>query len=180
MEPLKILIDNWPVTNLVTVYTPIFIAAVAVVVSLYSAHISRKSFLLSSRPYIWAANYGVIDQANRTITPVPSRLMYRVNNSPAKVLESKVSVLLGRKELFSHDQNDYVCFPDEGGEWTFSIGQDEFERIMNEFKSSNETLYRKVKFKYSDLGKLGKFEYELNQEFVTVENQWKDISSNAI
>jgi hypothetical protein len=71
MEPLKIFIDNWPVGNIIAIYAPIFIAAIAVFVALYSAHLSRKFFKLESRPYLWASNYGVIDHENRAITPVP-------------------------------------------------------------------------------------------------------------
>ncbi|MCL1127757.1 hypothetical protein [Shewanella surugensis] len=129
MEPFKIFIENWPSSDLVALYTPICIAAVAVIVSWYSAHLSRRSFNLSSRPYVWASNYGVIDQTNRTITPIPWRLGYRVKNSPAQVIENIVSIKLGSVEIFSHKGENFVRFPDESSEWTFTIGEDSVDPI---------------------------------------------------
>lgn len=179
MEPLKIIIDNWPSTSWMTTYSPILIAGVAVLVSLYSAHLSRKSYRLSSRPYVWASSYGVIDQAKKTIIPVPYRLAYRVTNTPTKVIENTVTILLGDKEVFSHSDNNFVRFPDGSSEWSFSIGESEYTEIQNQYKSSGESLSRKVKVRYSSLSGGKEYSYTLTQEYIDIDGQWKDISSQA-
>ena len=98
MEPIKIFIENWPAQDFLAQCIPIVIAAVAVVVSLYSAYLSRKAFNHSSRPYVWASSYGVVDQQRQCINPVPQRLAYRVKNSPAKIKLNRVSVSLGAEK----------------------------------------------------------------------------------
>jgi hypothetical protein len=179
MEPLKIIIDNWPSTSWMTTYSPILIAGVALLVSLYSAHLSRKSYRLSSRPYVWASSYGVIDQAKNTIIPVAQRLGYCVTNAPTKIIQNTVKVLLGDREVFSHSDNDFVRFPDGSSEWSFSIGESEFTKILSEYKSSGESLSRKVNVSYSSLDGGKEYSYTLIQEYIETDSQWKDISSQA-
>lgn len=179
MEPLKIIIDNLPPTSWMTTHSPILIAGVAVLVSLYSAHLSRKSFRLSSRPYVWASSYGVIDQVKKTIIPVPQRLGYRVTNTPTKIIQNTVTILLGDKEAFSHSENDFVRFPDGSSEWSFSIGESEYTKILKDYKSSGEYLSRKVEVRYSSLDSGKEYSYTLVQKYIEEDTQWKDISSQA-
>ena len=179
MESIKILIENWPEPSILAQYTPVFIAGVALIVSLYSAYLSRRSFNLSSRPYVWASSYGVIDQSKNCIIPVPQQLAYRIKNTPAKVKESNVIIYLGSEEIFAHEETDYVKFPDESSEWFFSIGEKEFTEIMKKYKSSSDKLFRNVLVKYVSLSGGKVFEYSLKQEFIEVENNWKDTESQA-
>ncbi|MBI3777182.1 MAG: hypothetical protein HY273_16845 [Gammaproteobacteria bacterium] len=179
MEPIKIFIENWPAQDFLAQYIPIVIAAVAVVVSLYSAYLSRKAFNHSSRPYVWASSYGVVDQERRRIIPVPQRLAYRVKNSPAKIKLSSVSVSLGAEEIFNHTEENFVRFPDDSSEWSFSIGEDEFNELLQKHRSSNTQLLRKVFVKYMSLDGGTTYEYHLKQGFISADNQWKDIESRA-
>ena len=57
MDATKIVIENWPKTNHLLVYIPLLIALFALAVSLYSAYLTRKSFIMSHRPYVWASSY---------------------------------------------------------------------------------------------------------------------------
>lgn len=179
MESIKIFIENWPESSILAQYTPIFIAGVALIVSLYSAYLSRRSFNLSSRPYVWASSYGVIDQEQKSITPVPQRLAYRVKNTPAKVKESNVTVYLGSEEIFTHREANFVRFPDDSSEWSFSIGENQFNEIMQKNELSSASLVRKVLVKYESLSGGKEYEYSLKQKFVLAENQWKDTESLA-
>ena len=179
MTPIKILIENWPEQDFLAQYIPIVIAAVALLVSWYSAYLSRKAFNHSSRPYVWASSYGVVDQERKCITPVPHRLAYRVKNSPTKIKLSCVSVTLGAEEIFKHMEENFVRFPDDSSEWSFSIGQNEFSEIMQKHRSSNAQLIRKVFVKYMSLDGGTTYEYQLKQEFVSADNQWRDIESRA-
>lgn len=179
MEPLKIIIDNWPLTNWTTAYSPILIAGVAVLVSLYSAHLSRKSYQLASRPYVWAISYGVVDQDKKEIIPVPHRLAYRVINAPTQIIESTVTILLGSQEVLSYSDNNFVRFPDGNSEWTFSIGESEYTQIQNEYNHSEELLLRKVKVRYCSLDGGKEYSYTLTQKYIDKDDQWKDVSSQA-
>jgi hypothetical protein len=179
MMPIKIFVANWPEQNFVAQYIPILIAAVAVLVALYSAYLSRKAFNHSSRPYVWAASYGVVDQERRCVEPVPWRLAYRVKNSPAKIKLSCVCITLGAEEVFKHTEENFVRFPDDSSEWSFSVAQNEFNEIMQKHRSSNARLIRKVFVKYMSLGGATTYEYDLRQEFVSADNQWRDTESRA-
>ncbi len=151
----------------------------AFVVSVYSAYLSRKAFYHSSRPYVWAISYGVIDQERKCIIPVPHRLAYRVKNNPTRIKLSRVSVTLGAEEIFRHEDRNFVRFPDDSSEWSFSIGQNEFDEIMKKHGSSNAQLFRNVFLKYMPLDGGTTYEYQLKQEFVPADNQWRDIESRS-
>ena len=179
METFKIIIDNLPETSWMETYIPILIAIIAVVISLYSAYLSRKSFSLSTRPYVWASSYGVIDQNNKSIIPVPASLGYRVINSPTQVLKNEVIISLGDKEIFSHKECNFVRFPDGTSEWSFSIGKDDYDSIIEQYECSEESLVRTVDIIYKSLNGAEKYCYSLKQEFIMKDNQWIDTLSQA-
>jgi hypothetical protein len=179
MMPIKIFIENWPEQDFLAQYTPIVIAAVALIVSWYSAYLSRKAFNHSARPFVWASSYGVVDHERKCVTPVPHRLAYRVKNSPTKIKLSCVSVNLGTEEIFKHTEENFVRFPDDSSEWSFSIAQNEFNEILQKYGSSSAQLIRCVFLKYTSLDDGATYEYQLKQEFVSADNQWRDIESRA-
>jgi hypothetical protein len=176
--PIKVFIDNWPGQDLVVLYAPILIAALALLGTLYSAYLSRKAFRLSSRPYIWAASYGHIDQQGALI-PLPNMLAFRIKNSPAKVEQSSIAIILGSEEVFSFSEVSYVRFPDDSSDWSFTIGNSEWDAILQKYRSSNEKLIRNVSVEYGTLGERSRYEYHLIQEFISADNQWKDVNSEA-
>ena len=179
MDVTKVVIENWPKTNYLLEYLPILIAVVAVAISLYSAHLTRKSFIASHRPYVWASNYGVIDHDKKTIIPIPHRVGYRVKNSPAKIISTEVAIRLSNEILLSHKDENIVRFPDESSEWSFSIGDKDFENIINRANEDKSKLIRHISIKYSSLGGGKIYHYELQQTFAPNENQWKDKSEKA-
>jgi hypothetical protein len=179
MDTIKVIIENWPKTNHLLEYLPILIAVVAVIISLYSAHLTRKSFIASHRPYVWASNYGVIDQDKKTIIPIPHRVGYRIKNSPAKIILTEVEISLNNETLFNYKDENIVRFPDESSEWSFSIGEKDFKNIMNRSNEDKSKLTRHISLKYSSLGGGKIYHYELQQTFEPIENQWKDKSEKA-
>jgi hypothetical protein len=128
---------------------------------------------------VWAINYGVVDQELKCIIPVPHTLAYRVKNSPAKIKLSCVSVNLGTEEIFKHMEENFVRFPDDSSEWSFSIGQNEFSEILHKYGSSSAQLIRNVFVKYTSFDGGATYEYHLKQAFVSADNQWRDIESRA-
>ena len=169
MDPIKSFIDNWPVV----------IATLALAVSLYSAYLSRKVFIHSSRPYVWASSYGFFDKEYNRLIPMPHLLAYRVKNSPAKIEFNCVKLTLGDQEILKHTETNFVRFPDDFSEWSFSIGEDEFKAILEKQKSSNSQLLRNVFVKYASLNGGKKYEHHLKQEFIATDNQWKDSESRS-
>ncbi len=174
MDVTKVIIENWPKKNHILEYLPIIIAVTAVVISLYSAYLTRRSFIASHRPYVWASNYGVIDHDKKTIIPIPHRVGYRVKNSPAKIISTEVTIRLNNKILLSHKDENIVRFPDESSEWNFSIGKADFKKIMNRSNEDKTKLIRYISVKYSSLNGGKSYHYELQQTFDPMENQWKD------
>ncbi|GAJ20303.1 unnamed protein product, partial [marine sediment metagenome] len=57
MDITKVVIENWPKTNYLSTYILIIIAMIALGISIYSIYITRKIFVESHRPYVWASNY---------------------------------------------------------------------------------------------------------------------------
>ena len=172
-------LSNWPEQSFLTQYVPIAIATIALGVSLYSANLTRKVFIHSSRPYVWASNYGVVDQQNHCIIAMPQTLAYRVKNWPTKIIFSGISITLGAEEIFSNQQENFVRFPDDSSEWSFSIGENEFNEILEKYSSSNAKLFRKVFVKYTSLNGGTSYQFNLKQEFIEADKQWRDIESQA-
>jgi len=143
MDTLKVIIENWPKKDLLE-YIPIIIAVIALTVSLYSVYLTRKAFIASHRPYVWASNYGVIDPDRKTIIPIPHRVAYRVKNSPAKIVRTEVKISLSAEPLLVHTDQNIVRFPDERSEWSFSIGEEDFTRIMNRSNDDKAKLSRVI------------------------------------
>lgn len=179
MDTTKVIIENWPKTNPLLGYIPIIIAIIALGVSLYSVFLTRRAFIVSHRPYVWASNYGVIDPDKKTIIPIPFRVAYRVKNSPARIIRTEVKITLNMEPLLVHTEKNLVRFPDETSEWNFGIGKEDFEKIMNRSNEDKSKLVRLISLEYSSLdgGKI--YHYELQQSFNPIENQWKDTNEKA-
>ncbi len=172
MNTTKVIIENWPKTN----YIPIIIAIIALMASLYSLYLTRKSFIASHRPYVWASSYVVNDTGYR---PIPSQVACRVKNSPARILRMEVKINLNGERLFDYTEENLVRFPDEKSEWYFTIGKKSFDKIMQRPDEDKSKLVRIISLEYSSLdgGKI--YRYKLEQSFSPNENQWKDNNEEA-
>src|SRR3989338_5116818 len=115
MNPTKIIIENWPATPWYKNWN-LIIALMALILSLLSLYWTRKDFVRSSRPFVWAGNYSVIDPDKKTIIPVPWRVGCRIKNTPAKIILAEIKVYLGKEELFSYKKQNLVRFPDDKSE----------------------------------------------------------------
>ncbi len=179
MDTVKVIVENWPKTRQFLEYMPVVIAVIALAVSLYSVYLTREAFIASHRPYVWASNYGVIDSDKKTILPIPFRVAYRVRNAPAKIVRSEIRIKLGEQELLVHEDHNVVRFPDERSEWSFSIGKDHFEKIMDRSDEDKAKLSRLISIDYSSLDGGKNYHYKLQQSFSPAENQWKDTNEEA-
>jgi len=179
MDVAKVVIENWPKTNYLSVYIPIIIAIIALIMSLYSIYLTRKIFVVSHRPYVWALNYVAKDHDTGEIIPVPSKAMFRVKNSPARIIRMEVKINLNMETLLGWLEENLVQFPHEMTEWNFWIGKENFDKIMDRSNEEKSKLVRLISLEYSSLdgGKI--YHFNLQQSFNPIENQWKDISEKA-
>jgi len=158
----------------------LIISMIALGISLYSAYLTRQNFIKSARPYISAASYYVLDAINSKIVSVPSRLIFRVTNSPAKINNMEVVISLDEEKLFTYEKKDFPQFPvEKPDEWSFAIGEDEFGKIMNRSDTNKSKLIRNLRLEYSSLDGGKNYIYTLIQHFEPLENNWKDVSVNS-
>jgi len=158
---------------------PLGIAIIALISSLFSMYFTRKEFRMAHRPFVWAMNYGFFDNSKSTIVSVPRRVAFRVKNSPAKIIRQKILINLDTKNIFSSDKKDFVRFPDEASEWSFDIGAEEFNKIIDQFHKNTSKLIRIISTQYTSLdgGKI--YYHKLEQSFNPADNSWKDIKTEA-
>jgi hypothetical protein len=178
-ETSKVIIENWPINPWYKEWIPIFIALIALITSFISLYWTRHEFIKNSRPYVWASNYGVIDAEKKTILPIPFRIGFRVKNTPARIISLNVEIVYKSQKLFTYTLNNIVRFPDESSEWTFTIGKDDFDKIMSRPDTEKSSLTRMIMIKYSALdgGKI--YGYELQQVYEPSDNQWRDTFEEA-
>lgn len=179
MDVLRVVVENWPDKTNMLDYGPVAIAVIALLVSLYSVYLTRRSFIASHRPYVWAASYSVICPDEHTLVPVPHRVMFRVHNAPVRVLHLKVEVSLDAQNLVVTSESEMVRFPDERSEWAHSIGQREFESLMSRPDAEKARLRRIITVNYTSLAGGKAYRYVLRQLFIPADNQWTDVAVEA-
>ena len=178
-ETTKVLIENWPNNPWHKDWIPILIAVIAMITSVVSLCLTRKEFIKSSRPYVWASNYGVIDYENKTIIAIPYQIAFRVKNNPARIIHIDIEIKYNTEILFSHVIKNIVRFPDMTSEWYFSISNEEFQKIMKHSNGDTRNLTRVINIKYSSLDGGRIYKYMLIQRYEPLDNQWKDMNESA-
>jgi hypothetical protein len=106
-------------------------------------------------------------------------LAFRVKNNPARIIRLDFEINGNNAKLYSHVNENIVRFPDETSEWNFSIGQEEFQMIMNRSDDDLRNLTRVIGIKYSSLEGGRIYQHKLIQSFEPSENQWNSISESA-
>lgn len=179
MDTTKVIIENWPNDSWIKDWIPIIIAVIALITSIISLHWTRIEYVKSSRPYVWAINYGVIDNDKKTIIQIPFKVGFRVKNSPARIITGNIDILDVSNKIFSEKFEKLIRFPDEASEWSFTIGTEDFNQMMNRPDEMKRNLIRKIKLKYSSIDGGKVYYYELHQKFEPLDNQWSDIYEYA-
>jgi hypothetical protein len=174
--PTHVVIDNLPSdAPWYQLWIPIIIALISIFISGYSIYYTRKTFILNARPYVWAVNYAVM--RDNIEIPVPYKIMLICKEHPAKV-SYKLSIVLGNETLFTYSNLNDTQFPD-GSEWSFGMGQNDYNRVMNRPVADQALLNRLMEFEYSDLDKQNNYKSILRQVFIPANNQWQTINSEA-
>ena len=173
MDTVKVIIQNWPEPNSLLNYMSIIIALLALFVSIYSMCITRKSFIASNRPFVWAANYG------QNSTLIPYKVGYSLINSPATIKYLNISIILDNQRIFTHTEKNFIRLPDVRNYWSFNIGKNKFEQIIDRPEAEKKRLLRVITIKYSAFGGGKVYNFHLEQLFNTDDGQWQDKSSKA-
>jgi hypothetical protein len=176
---LILAIINLPSESFLKSWMPIVIAIIALIATLFSMYFTRKEFRISHRPFVWANSYAFLDQSKSTIIPVREMIGFRVKNSPAKIIRQKILINFDTKNLFSSDEKNFVRFPDEKSEWTFTIAKEKFDEIMDQCGENTEKLIRIVSTQYTSLNGGKVYHHRLEQNFNLADNNWKDITTEA-
>jgi hypothetical protein len=183
MEPIKIAIQNWPSTDYISTIIAISSIAVsiaAVLVSIYSAHLSRATLIASKRSFVWAMSYLWSGESrNNKITPIPYIVALRVLNAPAQIEVLLFQVILNNTILFEHADNDLVMFPSEKSEYSLSISETNFAAIVNKIHDSSNDAFRVVTIKYKAIDGNSKYTYELHQIFDKCDGHWRNFKEKS-
>lgn len=172
MDVVKVVIESWPKTNNLSVFIPVIIAIIALCISLYSIYLTRKIFVESHRPYVWASNYN-----SECFTPLSTTC--HVMNSPARIIQMELKMNLNMETLSVHTERDMVRFPDEMYEWSFDMSMDDFHKISTRTCEAKSKLVRLISLKYSSLNGGKIYNYNLKQLFNFSVHDWEDVEETT-
>jgi len=180
MDVTKVVIENLPKTNYLSVYIPIIIAIIALSISIYSIFLTMKIFVETNRPYVIACSYGIIDNNTNTRILDPSKIRFRVINSPARIIRIQVKINLNMKTLFDFTPIEkMVRIPYETAEWSLDMDKKAFDKLMDRPNEDKSKLVRIISIEYSSLGGGKIYHFKLKQSFVPSLNRWNDIEEEA-
>lgn len=172
MDISKVVIENWPKANYFSVYIPIFIAIIALCISLYSVYVTRKIFIESNRPYVWASNY--ISEYSTPLT-----VACHVINSPARIIQVELKMNLNMEALIVYKEKDVVRFPNEMYRWDFDMSYEEFDKIRKRASEEESKLVRIISLEYSSLDIGIIYHYILEQSYNISEGEWENINEKT-
>lgn len=175
MNKVNVIIDNWPSKKHLLEYTPVYIAVIALFVSLYSVYLTRQAFIVSHRPYVWANNFAVIDPEKKSIIEKHNIIAFRILNAPAKITRLEVRINIENKKIPDYTDRNIVRYPDdEKTQWTYAYSDEDFKTAISNMSDVDKAkLSRIIEIEYSALdgGKI--YHYKLHQSFDPAVQQWK-------
>lgn len=173
MDVTKVVIENWPKTNNLIGYIPMFIAIIALSLSLFSIYVTRKIFVESNRPYVWASNY-----ISEYFEPLV--VVCNVINSPARIIQMELKMNLNKETLSVHKEKNVVRFPNEMYKWSFDMSMEDFHNITDRANKDKSKLVRVISLKYSSLDGGRIYHYILEQSFNTdIDGLWENINEKT-
>ncbi len=181
MKPLKIFIENFSEPAVwYADWAPIIVALCALVVSIFALYWSRNQYVNSSRPFVWAIDFAVLNEKGHLIY-LPQRIAIRVTNAPAKIIQARYHFYFiserGKEYIHKNKESVAIRFPDEKSQATYDVG--DFEQLIEKRKVGEE-LERYIRIDYSDLSENKKYMYESNSIYDFQEKLWKVISEKAL
>ena len=172
MDVAKVVIENWPKTNNLSVFIPVIIAIIALCISLYSTSLTRKIFIESHRPYVWVSNYN-----SEYFTPLS--VTCHVINSPARIIQMELKMNLNMETLSVRTERDIVRFPDEMYSWDLDMSIEDFDKIRTRSYEAKSKLVRLISLKYSSLNDGKIYNYNLKQSYISSADDWENVEETT-
>lgn len=160
--------------SFLTSVSSLFISVAGAIVSVGGIYYTRKSFIISSRPYVKATSYAVRDGQNNILSR-PDMLGITCRNTPANVIIFKFVIAAEKngfkKEILHEIKTSMFIF--DGVEQNFIITEEEYEE-MKKLLIEGYILRRYITIRYLGLNSKKKYEYNLIQIFRQGQENWSD------
>jgi hypothetical protein len=181
MEPLNFVIKNLPQQSWFEVWIPITIAVLSFIISVITVWFNINSNRKKSRPFLFAGNFGYIDECNK-LQQGNNVIMFILLNSPANILFRQViyNYELSDKRIILVDEirKNFLMYPTSNNQSTFDIASSDFEKYKNNI-TNDKKLIRSVVLNYKGLEGGKKYRFKLVQEFNTKSEKWDEILIEA-
>lgn len=179
---IKVFVENWPHTKPVLVeWAPIFIAGIALIVSISSLCWANKNFSLAHRPYVWAVTHAYLDKDGKVIVDLKT-LRKLCINAPAEIIKQEYSYVIiknGNSEEIIGTENGegrFIMYPADPkvSQETYGMTGD-----LPVIKEDSEKLIRKIRIDYKEVSGNRKYFFEAKWEFDRSNNNWKPIETKG-
>jgi hypothetical protein len=185
MDFIKVIVENWPINPWYKEFIPLAVGIFALFISIFSLYFTSKSYRRNSRPFVWANNFANLDQ-NQLVVNQPQIVMFRLINSPAKIIDKTIKLLLNtninKKILHEHSESNIVQFPDSKLIWTYNISEREFENYISELQNSISNrgeFERIIEIKYSSIDGGKNYYFKMKQRFDLSQKNWITYFTDA-
>ena len=156
----------------------------AIIIAIISAFIAymtwHSSYLLTHRPYVWAENFGYLDQNNIIVNPI-NKVMIKVMNSPAEITSQKYIyyVLNGKNRKIIEEDNptNSIKYPSDKVQYTHGVSNVTEDTASN--LKDNEKLIRYIRIEYKWLSSNRKYFFEGEWEYNKNNKVWDIIYQKA-
>jgi hypothetical protein len=176
MDALKVFIENLP---LLADWAAIGIALCALIVSIVSLYWSQIQYRNSIRPFVWLIDFAYLNEQQLLINQ-PEVVATRVINAPALIKQMKYEfyVLSGEeKNIFhSHQQSDFVRFPDPSSQATYTVR--ELTGKVQQCRPGDK-IERYLRVDYSALSGGKEYFFESASKYDFSEQRWRVIYEKA-
>jgi len=183
MEPVKVIVENWPkVAPFLLEWAPIFVAVAAVVVAMCSMYVTKKDVIASHRPYVCAQTFAYLEN-NKIITDI-NTLMKLCINTPAEIVKEEYTYIAVKKDASGQETSEILktetleskqlIYPldPKTNQVTYTIDCDLKPAIGN----LEVQLLRKARIDYKEISSNRKYFFEGEWEYDRQGRTWKPIT----
>ncbi len=182
MDTTRVVIENWPKTNQWVEYAPLFVAIIAVGMSLWAICISRTDLIASHRPYVWALTFAYLDEDNRVRTD-PNIVATYCINAPAEITKAQYSYIVetdsaektSRDTVYTQvEDSPQIVYPvdPKTNQVTYRIGFN-----LEAYTSRKDIkVIRAIRIDYKEVSSKRKYFFEGTWEYSREGNTWQPIT----
>ena len=180
MDTINVLIKELPEQGWLKDWLPLLTAFLALLISFYSAYLSRKEQVRASRPFVWAMNFATLDDKNNAIEQ-PQTFAYKILNAPA-IINTSIKVFAissngdNTKDLHFHKEENQVKYPNESVQYTYAIP--DFDKLIID-ANNYETIVRIINISYKSLAGGNDYTYEIRSKYNHKQKRWLDTYNEA-